>query len=142
MARRKLPASVLEARCAFKKHPERRPENPEALNKNPLGVPPEHHTQSEAYAWHEIAATAPPGVLSEAERIIVEVLAKQPTDIRENPEAEAATPAKYSCIESLIGKLGMTPADRARVGVAPPREVSEVDDLMVCSVRPARHLCD
>jgi hypothetical protein len=79
-------------------------------------------------------------VLSEAERIIVEVLAKQPTDIRENPEA--ATPAKYSRIESLIGKLGMTPADRARVGVAPPREVSEVDDLMICSVRPARHLCD
>jgi hypothetical protein len=126
MARPKQSTAVMEARNAFKAHPERRP-GPEPEHEGPLGAVPPHFTPSEAAAWMQICEDSAPGVLTQSERILVEILAKLLADIRDNPEE--ATTAKYTRIESLIGKIGCTPADRNRVVVPKAKDASDFDGM-------------
>jgi hypothetical protein len=115
----------LESRGAFKKNPDRRP-GPEPEHEGPLGAPPEHFSPSEAAVWFQVCQDTAPGVLTQSERILIEILCKLLADVRDNPED--ATTAKYSRIESLIGKIGCTPADRSRVVVPKGKDASVFDD--------------
>jgi len=75
MGRQKTPTRILEARNSFKKHPERRRDG-EPEVRGSLGGAPDRLNELEAKAWHEIASTAPIGVLTEADRLDVEMAAR------------------------------------------------------------------
>lgn len=112
MARPRTPTNVLDARGAFKKHPERaRTDAPAA---GPLGNPPSHVTGDVLKAWREIAKSAPLQVLTESDRLALELAANLLAQFRLNPVDFPA--AKLVRLEALLGKFGMTPADRAKVG--------------------------
>jgi len=117
--------SVLEARGSFKKDPQRTRE-PEPTNSNPIGNAPAYFSQIQREVWHDFVTDAPPGVLSASERTLVEMIVRLKAEIIEGDEVKTAL---FGRLESLIARCGMTPADRPRVGVAPPKDANDFDDI-------------
>lgn len=112
MARPRTPTNVLDARGAFKKHPERKRKDAETAG--PLSAAPAHLTVGAMQAWQEIERSAPRDVLTDSDRLALELAANLLAQFRENPVEFPA--AKLVRLEALLGKFGMTPADRAKVG--------------------------
>ena len=112
MARPRTPTNVLDARGAFKKNPQRKREDAQTagpLSRAPGGIPP-----GALAAWKEIVGAAPVGVLTTADAMSVEIAACLMDEYRCNRVEFPA--AKLVRLEALLGKFGMTPADRAKVG--------------------------
>ena len=112
MARPRTPTNVLDARGAFRKHPERK--RTDAQTVGPLGRPPSHVKGEVLKAWKEIAKSAPLEVLTASDKLALELAANLLAQFRLNPIEFPA--AKLVRLEALLGKFGMTPADRAKVG--------------------------
>ncbi|MGE0803713.1 MAG: hypothetical protein AB7G13_22390 [Lautropia sp.] len=83
-----------------------------------LGDPPEWLPDRVRIAWQEIAAAVAPGVLQRSDRLAVELLATLLTEFRADPVAFGSR--KYTVLQTLLTRCGMTPADRARIVVPPP----------------------
>lgn len=98
-------------RGAFKHDPQRKRVDPDA--DGDIGSPPPYFNAQEIVAWDEIVKGAPIGVLTSADRQIVEVLSRLIAGCRENFIDFPVQ--KLARIESMLGKLGMTPADRSKV---------------------------
>ena len=73
-----------------------------------------HLTCATLGAWHEIVACAPRDVITESDRLSLELMASLLAEFRQSPADFTA--AKLVRLEALLGKFGMTPADRAKVG--------------------------
>lgn len=112
MSRPRTPTNVLDARGAFKKHPERA--RTDAATAGPLGKAPSHIAGEVLKAWKEIEKSAPLQVLTESDRLALEVAANLLAQFRADPVEFPA--AKLVRLEAMLGKFGMTPADRAKVG--------------------------
>lgn len=112
MARPRTPTNVLDARGSFKKHPERKRQDAEASG--PLEASPDHINGAVLNAWNEIVESAPLDVLTNSDRISLEIAANLLAQFRKDPIEFTA--AKLVRLEALLGKFGMTPADRAKVG--------------------------
>ena len=112
MARPRTPTNVLDARGSFKKHPERKRQDAETAGE--LTAPPLHLTGATLGAWHAIVACAPRDVITESDRLSLELMASLLAEFRQSPADFTA--AKLVRLEALLGKFGMTPADRAKVG--------------------------
>lgn len=112
MARPRTPTNVLDARGSFKKHPERKRQDAEASG--PLEASPDHINGEVLNAWNEIVESAPLDVLTNSDRISLEIAANLLAQFRSDPIGFTA--AKLVRLEALLGKFGMTPADRAKVG--------------------------
>ena len=112
MARPRTPTNVLELKGSFKKDPQRRREDAEAVG--PLGGSPTHINGAVRGAWNEIVASAPREVLTGSDALAVELAANLLAQFRADPVEFTA--AKLVRLEALLGKFGMTPADRAKVG--------------------------
>jgi hypothetical protein len=112
MGRPCTPSNVLDARGSFRKNPQRKREDPDTAG--PLGNPPSHVKDEVLKAWKEIAKSAPLQVLTESDRLALELAANLLAQFRLNPVEFPA--AKLVRLEALLGKFGMTPADRAKVG--------------------------
>jgi hypothetical protein len=97
----------------YDKHPERKPKN-EPVVKKPLGGPPKHMTDAEKNVWKELAKMLPPGVAKFSDRASFERLVRMFTKDR----AGTLRVALEGRLDSLLGKFGMTPSDRARISVA------------------------
>lgn len=103
---------MLDARGAFKKNPQRRRQDADTAGQ--LTGAPAHLTGAALQAWEEITRCAPRDVLTESDRLALEVAAQLLAQFRKDPVEFPA--AKLVRLEALIGKFGMTPADRAKVG--------------------------
>ena len=112
MARPRKPTNVLEMSGAFKKDPQRKRQDAETAG--PLGNAPAHINGAVLNAWNEIVKSAPREVLTGSDALAIEVAANLLAQFRENPVEFPA--AKLVRLEALLGKFGMTPADRAKVG--------------------------
>lgn len=112
MARPRKPTNVLELTGAFKKHPERARKDAEAVGD--LTAPPAHINGAVLHAWNEIAKYAPRDVLTDSDRLSIELAANLLAQFRDDPIEFTA--AKLVRLEALLGKFGMTPADRSKVG--------------------------
>lgn len=112
MGRPRTPTNVLDARGAFKKNPQRRRQDAEAAGE--LSGAPAHLTGGALQAWEEITRSAPRDVLTESDRLALELAAQLLAQFRADPVEFPA--AKLVRLEALLGKFGMTPADRAKVG--------------------------
>lgn len=127
---RRTPTAVLEARGAFQEHPSRRKEREgEPVVTAPLGDPPGHMGKAERECWLEIERTAPPGVLTGADRFLVEMLATLMVEFRAKRVAMPA--AQLAKMMDAMGRIGMTPSDRSVIKVAPQKKPpSRLDQLM------------
>jgi hypothetical protein len=120
--RPRKPTAAHELSGSFEKHPERKAERAnEPKPEGPLGAPPPcfeegTSTGSRLIAiWHELVAQVPPGVLTSADRFHVELAVRLTHRIR----TSNAKAGDYSRLDILLGKMGMNPADRAKVNVVP-----------------------
>lgn len=112
MARPRKPTNVLELTGAFKKNPQRKREDAEAVGA--LTDAPLHLGGAVLHAWNEIARYAPRDVLTDSDRLSLELAANLLAQFRADPVEFPA--AKLVRLEALLGKFGMTPADRSKVG--------------------------
>lgn len=88
----------------------------EPQDDRPLGPPPESLRPAQRAAWMEIDRLAP--WLAQADRIAVEVAATLVARFRIDPGT--MPPALYTRLETMLGRLGLTPSDRSKVS-APAR---------------------
>lgn len=126
MPAQKQPTAVLEARGAFKNHPERRPEG-EPVVTTPLGPPPHHLEVDQIKCWNELAETAPNGVLTSADRQAMEQCACLLAEMRE--DFKAMPVVKLKQLTSILGMFGMTPADRSKLNIQKPKDASSFSNL-------------
>lgn len=112
------PSNILQMSGAFDKNPDRkRARKDEPIPTELLGDPPARLSDSEQAAWHEVVSIAPPGVLMNSDRIAMEILATLLAQFRADPHG--FQPTRLARLESMIVKMGLTPADRSRVIAAP-----------------------
>ena len=69
-------------------------------------------------AWHELVAMAPPGVLTNADRWAVEIAAGLMAEYRKGE----MLPAGVGHLRSILGRMGLTPADRAALSIPQPEK--------------------
>ena len=85
-----------------------------------IGDPPECLEAFEQDTWKEIVGLSLPGVLTRHDRVTVEIVARLLAEFRVNPQRFTA--AKLARLEALLGRLGMSPADRSRVSARLPSQ--------------------
>jgi hypothetical protein len=117
MGRPRKPIELHRLSGADKKHPERfRNEVPKSTA--PFGKYPSTRTTVPAECWAEISTMCIPGVLTGADRFMVEIAADLLAEYRTDPPGFAV--GKYRTLVGLFGRFGMSPSDRSRLGVVPP----------------------
>jgi hypothetical protein len=112
MSRPRKPTATLEQTGAFVKHPERKRERAaEPIPSGPLGEPPIHLSPDERAIWFELSEIVPPSVAKNSDRFAVEMLVSLMASFR----SRRASVGEIAQLSSLLGRMGMTPADRSRV---------------------------
>ena len=111
MPRVRLPDEVHELTGSWDKNPNRR--RPKAAkSEHPLGAPPKYFAPDERACWREIVAMSAAGVLTGADRWLIEtaclVMAKQ----RRREEMKGF---ELSTLTFALSRAGMTPSDRSRI---------------------------
>lgn len=126
MARPRTPTNVLELRGAFKRHPERKRDE-EPKPSQAIGECPDRLDAGERAAWDEIVATCCPGVLTNADRLAVELAARLLAELWDTGREFSV--ARMTRLHSILGSLGMTPSDRSKVHITQPKPKSRYDSL-------------
>lgn len=92
----------------------------EPTDNRPLGPPSETMRPDQRAAWMEIDRLAP--WLSHADRIAVEIAAVLLARFRVEPSM--MPPALLTRLETMLGRLGLTPSDRSKVTDGRPKSPS------------------
>lgn len=119
MTRPRKPTAVLELCGAFKKDPKRgaaRADEPKPVGE--IGDPPDGLTEAVREAWIELRSLAHAGTLSPADGPFLLYAAKVWAQVK---AADFVDPKLGVRFESILGRLGMTPADRSRVAALKPK---------------------
>ena len=116
MGRHAQPFEIAILKSADKNHPERYRNSPPKSDL-PLGLAPDHMTPEGALCWAELSALALPGVLTGADRVMLELAASLLAEFRKDPAEFRA--AKMGHLVGLLARFGMSPTDRQKV-TAPP----------------------
>jgi len=122
MARPPAPREVQALKGDFKNNA-RRYQKEVPKSEKPLGNVPKHCSVGAGRIWKELAGKAPPGVLTESERFIMEITCELMAEFREDPRRFAG--AKFTQLISCLGRLGLTPSDRVKLGV---NQITESDN--------------
>jgi phage terminase small subunit len=126
MARHPQPREIAALKGSVAANPQRyRKEVPEVSL--PLGMAPDHLTDAAKATWFELESLAPVKVLKGADRPALEVLANLLTEYRAAPTEFAV--GKYTHLIGLLARLGMTPADRQKLGTEKPPEGNPFDEF-------------
>jgi len=126
MARHAQPLEVAELKGATRQNSQRyKLEVPKS--ERPLGQAPDHLSAAAKSAWFEVEALAPPGVLTGADRFVLELMSNLLAEYREAP-AEFAV-GKYTHLIGCLARLGMSPADRQKLGMEKAKEGNAFDDF-------------
>ena len=127
MARPKTPTSILDAKGAYKKNPSRK-QSGEPKPRMGIGSAPTVTNASVEFAsvWDEVVGMVCPGVLGNSDRIALEAMCHLLIQFRLDPLDFPAT--KLSRLEALLGKFGMTPADRAKIKISDDDEPEKPED--------------
>ena len=132
LARPRIPTTILELRGSFKAHPERL--RGRALEPQPpqgVGPAPAHLSARERACYEEIVALCAPGVLGSSDALVVEHAARVLGQLRHD---RTYNNVKLMLrLEAVLGRLGLTPADRSKVNVLikPPETPNRFYELTV-----------
>lgn len=132
MARPRKPTNVLQLAGAFKKDPQRaaaRANEPKPTG--PIGDPPAGTDAEVARVWREIVEEAPPGVLTNADRGVLLLMAKLRLHAEVGDPFIADDGTTFETVRIYDTKrltlllrcyteLGMTPASRSKVQAKQP----------------------
>lgn len=128
MARPRTASNVLELRGAFKNHPGRgkdRASEPKA--DEPIGAAPDHLSDEAKACWDEIVGLCHRGTLCRADRLAMEYAASLLSQMRAG--AWLCHPAVLIRFEVMLGKFGLTPADRSKVSATPAAPSNPFESL-------------
>jgi len=110
LPRPRKPTELLELTGAFAKNPSRtRPVG--AKSEHGLGEPPAHLLAEEAACWHEVVGNSAANVLTSADRVLVEMVAR----LLARSRVEWLKGAEWALMLQCLVRLGWTPADRSKV---------------------------
>lgn len=127
MPRQKLSKAEALLTGAAAKNPQRYEDKPNELPvRGPIGKAPRHMTDEEQSIWREIVSQAPLGLLGSCDRLAVETACKMVLKMRKSSLSMKAS--EYSSLINVLGKLGLTPGDRARLNVTTPPVNMPVED--------------
>ncbi|MGA6183342.1 hypothetical protein ACPEH1_19775 [Stenotrophomonas sp. NPDC077421] len=126
MARHRQPRALAELKGAPKKDPQRYRKETPTTGKS-LGKVPSHLPAQIAEVWKELEKCALPGVLTSADRFIMEVASSLLSEFRANRGEFVA--AKYSHLIGCLARLGLTPADRQKLGTEKTPEGNPFDEF-------------
>jgi phage terminase small subunit len=129
---------MLEQNGSFDHDPQRRAAREgEPAPSGPLGDPPVTFTKAQRKAWLELILQAPENVLTISDRVMVELYCTLVARMRggdPDPEREGKIKppenlkaAEANLLLNLLGRMGLTPADRSRVH-APSTKKEAADD--------------
>lgn len=120
---------MLQLRGAFAKHPERRADRENELQPlRPIGAPPSTLTEVELGCWQELVTRLPPGVLGDSDSHHLEFTARLIAFVRHTPISDVPV-AIIARLHAALGSLGMNPADRSKVKMAPAPTKNAFEDL-------------
>lgn len=129
MPKPRKPTAVLQFQGAYRKDPQRAAARlNEPTPSGDIGTAPTHFTPEQAETWDRIVSLSLPGVLSNADRVIVEELS---CAIHARRQSSAAThglgyDVKLGAfIKSGLEQLGMTPSARSKVQARENEEQKE-----------------
>lgn len=126
MGRHAQPREVADLKGADRIHPERyRKEVPK--NAQPLGVMPDHLTEGAKAVWFEVEEYLLPGVMTAADRLVMEMLCELLAEFRKGPADFPA--AKLGHLIGCTARFGMSPADRQKLGTEKPKEGNPFDQF-------------
>jgi hypothetical protein len=121
MPKPQTPLAIAEATGALE-HNRKRYENRKSAPQpaGELGEPPNHFSDLERDLWSEIAGMTAPGVLTSADRLLVELTTELLRRFRGWQRAtgeyvEPLKPVELGHLRACLGSMGLTPADRGRV---------------------------
>ncbi len=126
MARHRQPRELAELKGATKKDPQRYKKEAPKTGKA-LGKVPSHLPVEVAEVWKELEKCALPGVLTSADRFIMEVASSLLSEFRVKPGEFVA--AKYTHLIGCLARLGLTPADRQKLGTEKTPEGNQFDEF-------------
>jgi hypothetical protein len=113
MARPRTPTNVLELRGAFNKNPQRkRPNEPKAtgeIGSFALG------SCDPAEIWNELVGSCPQNVLTNADRMALEIAVEYLRQFRTDPMR--CSSERVKTLIGLLARFGMTPSDRAKLSL-------------------------
>lgn len=117
MSRPRKPTKLIALQGGFRKHPERaRARAAEPQPNGELGDPPACLSKVQQRIWYELAEQVPSGVLTNADRILVELTVRLISKMRSG----RAMASEVSLLQSCLSRMGLTPADRSRVSSSTP----------------------
>ena len=131
MARPRTPTKILELKGSFKHDPQRKKARMnEPKPTGTLGKAPEAFTEELIVIWHELGALAPPGVLTNADRWLVEVACQLMLKFRTVGliPKYGITGAEISQLTTCLTQMGLTPACRSKIAV-PKQEKEAFDEI-------------
>ncbi|KAB7769353.1 hypothetical protein [Xanthomonas maliensis] len=126
MARHKQPDELARLKGADKQNPQRY-KRQVPKSKAALGKAPDHLSPEAISAWKELEKHALPGVLTGADRFVMEVAASLLAEFRNSPPDFKA--AKYSHLIGCFARLGLSPADRQKLGTEKPPEENAFNEF-------------
>ena len=119
MPNRRKPTAILESNGAYRKNPNRRrPAEPQPIGE--IGLPPDRLSESQQQAWHEIVECCAPGVLTNMDRLALEILCHGVAHIWSGE----ASSTDLDRVHKQLGKFGMTPSERSTVAIQKPEKKS------------------
>ena len=143
MPRQRTPLPIAEATGAIE-HNKKRYEG--RLNasqpEGPIGEPPSHFDDVDRDLWNEVVAMPAPGVLTSADRVLVEITVGllrrlrlidygEDENGRERPKIAPLSGVEMGHLRACIGSMGCTPADRSRVHAGDDGKDKPQDPLAV-----------
>lgn len=126
MARIPQPREVAELKGADKRNPQRYRKEP-AKSAYELGQPPDYMAADAKAVWFELETYTASGVLTGGDRLVLEVTATLVAEFRRDPTEFSA--AKIGHLIGCLARLGLTPADRQRIGVEKPKDENPFNEF-------------
>ncbi|MBB4126230.1 hypothetical protein GGR77_001520 [Xanthomonas translucens] len=109
------------------KHNPQRYKRQAPKSKAALGRAPVYFPADVAEVWKELERCALPGVLTGSDRFVMEVAASLLAEFRANRAEFKA--AKYAHLIGCLARLGLTPADRQKLGTEKPPEENPFNEF-------------
>jgi phage terminase small subunit len=81
-----------------------------------IGAAPKHLTAEEKVVWRDVVKVSPKGVLTAADRLLLEVTCHLVVHFRSGAVIRAS---EVAMLLAALGRLGLSPADRAKLNVQP-----------------------